>query len=95
MAGRAGCEMVLDRMVREGRTSTICHTAQRSVDNQRKRVWRLRTLLPGLHGESEVASADSPALGGQPAQAGLFHGMCGLRRWLRILMVSRCILALE
>ena len=56
MGGRAGCEVVLDTMVREGRTSTIRDTSQRSVENQRKRVWQLRTLLPDLPRESVVAS---------------------------------------
>lgn len=30
----------------------------------RKRVWRLCTLLPDLPGDSEVASTESPALRG-------------------------------
>ena len=64
MAGRAGCEVVLDTMLREGRTSTIRDTAQRSVENQRKRVWQLRTLLPGLPRESVVASFRLPVPSG-------------------------------
>jgi hypothetical protein len=38
--------------------------AQHSVDNQRKRVWWLRTLLPGLPRESVVASFRLPGPSG-------------------------------
>jgi hypothetical protein len=64
MAGRAVCEVVLDTMLREDRTSTIRDTAQRSVENYRKRVWQLRTLLPGLPRELVVASFRLPGPSG-------------------------------
>ena len=65
------------------------------VETQEKQVWQLRTLLPDLPGESAVASPDSPALRGHLAQLVAAIVMGGLRRWVRIMMASPCILAFE